>query len=95
MKTLRKIKAIPLFVSDNEEVKFWESADSTQYFTGKGNSHLKMPKRTTSISVRLPNKLLGRLKKLANMKDVPYQSLLKIYLDEKIGEEISNLRKAG
>lgn len=83
---------IPLFASEAEEARFWEKADSTLYFSGKGNIHLKMPPRTTSISLRLPNRLLERLKKLADLKDVPYQSLLKIYLDEKVGEEVRTLR---
>ncbi|MBI4410975.1 MAG: BrnA antitoxin family protein [Deltaproteobacteria bacterium] len=93
MKKAKNIKTIPLFASEVEEAKFWDSVDSTQYFSGKGAIHLKMPARTTTISLRLPHRLLNRLKKLADSKDVPYQSLLKIYLDEKVGEEIATIKK--
>ena len=86
-------KAIPIFASEAEEAAFWDKADSTEFFSGKGGVHLKMPSRTSTISLRLPNTLLRRLKKLAEMKDVPYQSLLKIYLDEKIHEEIAGFKR--
>lgn|SRR3989338_6092866 len=89
----KTLKAIPLFASEKEEAEFWDSVDSTAYFSGKGGVHLKMPIRTTTISLRLPGQLLRRLKKLAETKDVPYQSLMKIYLDEKIREEISGLKR--
>ena len=86
-------KTIPLFRSEKEEAAFWEKTDSTQYFSGKGKIRLKLPPRTESISVRLPVRLLKRLKRLALLKDVPYQSLLKIYLDEKVRDEIAGLKK--
>ena len=93
-KRRKELKPIPGFASEKEEAVFWHKVDSTAYFSGKGGVHLKMPKRTETISLRLPLRLLERLKKLALAKDVPYQSLLKIYLDEKIREEISALRRA-
>lgn len=93
MKT-KKLKNIPLFSSENEEAAFWDKVDSTDYFEGSGKIHIKLPRRTTVISFRIPQKLLERLKRLAEIKDVPYQSLLKIYLDEKVREEISSLKKA-
>lgn len=93
MKKQKALKTIPVFRSEIEEAQFWDSVDSTEYFSGKGKIHLKLPARTESISLRLPQKLLQRLKKLAEVKDVPYQSLLKIYLDEKVRDEISLLRK--
>ncbi len=88
-----KLKKIPFFNSENEEAKFWDSVDSTDYFSGRKTIHFKMPTRTTVISLRLPKKLLARLKKLAELKDVPYQSLLKMYLDQKIMEEIASLKR--
>ncbi len=93
MKKQKVIKSIPIFHSEIEEGRFWDSVDSTHYFSGKGGIHLKLPARTESISLRLPQKLLQRLKKLAEAKDVPYQSLLKIYLDEKVREEIVSLKR--
>lgn len=94
MKKKNTTKPIPAFASEAEEVRFWNTVDSTAYFSGKGGVHLKLPTRTTTISLRLPNRLLERLKRLATLKDVPYQSLLKILLDEKIQEEISDLKRA-
>src|SRR3990167_523709 len=92
MKTRKGIKTIPLFASEQEEAKFWDQVDSTKFFSGEGRVRLKMPLRTKNISLRLPHRLLGRLRKLADLKDVPYQSLLKIYLDEKVREEIFALK---
>lgn len=89
----KKSKVIPLFESEEKEAAFWDKADSTNYFSGKGEVHLKLPLRTTAISFRIPQKLLERLKHLAELKDVPYQSLLKIYLDEKVREEIVSIKK--
>ena len=86
-------KTIPLFASEVEEAAFWDEVDSTEYFSGTGEVRLKMPPRTQNISVRLPKQLLQRLKRLAALKDVPYQSLLKVYLDEKVREEIGTLKK--
>ena len=93
MKKSKDLKRIPLFSSEQAEADFWDQVDSTDYFSGQGAVRLKMPLRTQNISVRLPKTLLQRLKKLAALKDVPYQSLLKIYLDEKVRDEISTLRK--
>lgn len=93
-KSASKPKKIPAFASEKEEAAFWDKADSTRYFSGKGGLRLAMPRRTASISLRLPLQLLRRLKKLAELKDVPYQSLLKIYLDEKVREEIVTLKRA-
>jgi predicted DNA binding CopG/RHH family protein len=94
MKKKKELKTILAFASEAEEVRFWDSVDSTAYFSGKGKVHLKLPARTTTISLRLPIRLLERLKRLATVKDVPYQSLLKILLDAKIQEEILELKKA-
>lgn len=92
MKKRKASKVIPLFPSETAEAAFWDSVDSTAYFPGTGNIRLKLPKRLASISVRLPHRLLERLKRLAALKDVPYQSLLKIYLDEKVRQEIAQLQ---
>lgn len=94
MKKKENLKPIPFFPSEKAEAEFWDKADSTDYFLGEGGIRLKLPPRTTSISLRLPRRLLERLKRLAKLKDVPYQSLLKVYLDEKIQEEIVELKKA-
>ena len=83
-------KRIPLFKNEADEQEFWSSHDSTHYI------HWKEAKRATfpslhpsmrSISLRLPQTMLEMLKVLANKKDVPYQSLLKIFLAERIQKE--------
>lgn len=93
MKNRTKVKTIPMFTSEAAESAFWDEADSTDFFPAKGNVRLKMPLRTSAISVRLPNQLLQRLKRLATLKDVPYQSLLKIFLDERVRQEIGQLQR--
>ena len=93
MKQNGTTRAIPHFPSEKAEAEFWERVDSTEYFSGAGGVRLKLPPRNISISLRLPKRLLERLKRLAKIKDVPYQSLLKVYLDEKIQEEISSLKR--
>ena len=90
-KRKKELKKIPVFSSEREEARFWERADSTLYFPSGGRVHLKMPSRTETISLRLPKRLLERIKKLAALRDVPYQSLMKIYIDNKVREEITNL----
>ena len=88
MKTLKKI---PKFKSEKEEFEFWKDNDSSDYidFTkGKNIIFPNLKQTTTTISIRIPDALLIRLKNIANKKDIPYQSLIKLYLSEKTEEEI-------
>lgn len=88
-------KMIPKFSSEEEERKFWETHDSTEYINWSKAKFAEFPnlrQGTTPISIRLPNSLLQKIKKLANSKDVPYQSLIKMFLDDKVIEEMK-LRK--
>ena len=90
MKTLKK-KRIPKFRTEDEERKFWSTHDSTEYIDyqkAKPSIFSELKPSTHSISIRMPDYLLNRLKVLAHKKDIPYQSLLKLYLTEKIEEEI-------
>ncbi len=88
-----KRKPIPQFNSEDEELEFWATHDSSEYLDwnkAEKNptfSHLKPSTRT--ISIRLPESLIAALKTLANKRDVPYQSLVKMFLAEKIREETS------
>src|SRR5216683_2399546 len=88
--TKRPAKAIPTFRSDREERNFWETHD-TSPFVDWSNArvavfpHLKPS--TETISLRLPAALLAELKTLANKRDVPYQSLLKVFLAERVDRE--------
>lgn len=89
---MKNLKKIPEFKNENEEAEFWATHDSTEYIDwnqAKVNptfSNLKPSTKT--ITMRVSESMLGALKMLANKKDVPYQSLAKILLDEKIREEI-------
>lgn len=88
----KQIKLIPKFKNEDEERDFWASADTTQYFD---LDHLvkldlsKLKPSTESISLRLPGFLLFRIKELANKRDVPYQSLMKIFLAERVERELN------
>ncbi len=84
-------KKVPHFKSEAEERKFWSTADSTRYVDWRRAqrtvfANLRPSLRT--ISFRLPELMLEELKLLANKRDVPYQSLLKVFLAERIEEEL-------
>lgn len=84
-------KQLPKFKSENQERKFWELHDATDYFDFSQPAKLNLSDlkpSTRSITIRLPEFLLSALKYLANKKDVPYQSLMKIFLAEKVKEEM-------
>ena len=93
---MKKLKKIPKFTSEKEERDFWSTHDSTEYVDwGKAKhtlfSNLKPSSKT--ISIRLPESLLENIKLLANKRDVPYQSLLKILLAEKVNESLQPIKK--
>ncbi len=84
-------KVIPEFRSETEEQEFWATHDSTDYIDwSKATSALFPNLKPTmkTISLRLPEPMLNRLKVLANERDVPYQSLLKMFLKERIDREL-------
>lgn len=86
-----KNKDIPHFKSEDEEREFWEKQDSTEYIDWKNGENVSFPNlkpSLKSISIRLPESMIEQLKVIANKKDVPYQSLVKIYLSEKVREEM-------
>ena len=87
----KNLKAIPKFKNEAEERRFWEEYDSTQYVDWSGANPARFPNlkpSTQSISLRLPASLLDNIKIEANRRDVPYQSLIKVWLAEKT-EELS------
>lgn len=89
---MSKLKKIPKFKTEDEERAFWSTHDSTEYVDYSKAKKVLLPglkPSTRSISIRLPESLIERLKVLANERDVPYQSLLKILLAEKVKEELS------
>jgi predicted DNA binding CopG/RHH family protein len=84
-----KLKPIPSFPSEAEERRFWESHDSSSHVDWSKAERVSMPNlrpSTTAISLRLPVPLLERIKIAANKRDVPYQSLIKMWLSEKVAE---------
>lgn len=82
-------KQTPRFASEAEERAFWEKTDSTEYVEWSKAERAVFPdlKPTTrSISLRLPLSMLDAIKSAANRQDVPYQSLIKVWLSEKLDE---------
>lgn len=80
-------KAIPRFKNEAEERAFWESQDSTAYVNWSKAKRAVLPNlkpTTRTISLRLPQHLLDSIKAAANARDVPYQSLIKVWLQEKL-----------
>ena len=83
----RKLEPIPEFASEAEERRFWESHDSADYVDWSKAAAVRLPNlrpSTTSISLRLPVSLLEEIKVAAHKRDVPYQSLIKTWLAEKL-----------
>lgn len=88
---MKKLKPIPKFSSEKEECEFWDTHDSTEYIDWSKAAvnpifpNLKLSTKT--ITIRVPESLLHSLKRIANKKDVPYQSLVKIFLEKLVKEE--------
>jgi predicted DNA binding CopG/RHH family protein len=83
----RKLKPLPHFASEAQERKFWETHDSADYVDWNKAKRARFPNlkpSTTAISLRLPVSLLEQIKVAANKRDVPYQSLIKAWLAEKV-----------
>ena len=92
-----KKKRIPEFSSEAEEQAFWSSADSTEYVDwsqAKAVTMATLKPSMRTISLRLPEHLLDEIRLLANKRDVPYQSLLKVFLAERVEEELRGKRRA-
>lgn len=88
---MSKLKKMPKFKSEKEETEFWATHDSTEYIDYSKARKVMFPNlkpSTRTISIRLPESLYEHLKVLANKRDVPYQSLLKMFLAEKVEEEL-------
>jgi predicted DNA binding CopG/RHH family protein len=93
---MKNLKPVPKFKSADEEAEFWNSHDSTDYIDWSQAEKTVMPNLKTStetISMRLPAPLLARIKGLANERDVPYQSLMKVFLSERVEQERKTIKK--
>lgn len=87
-------KMIPKFKSEDQEREFWSKANSTEYIDWNKAKRTMLPNlkpSTKKISLRLPELMIEELKLLANKHDIPYQSLMKIYLAERIQNELKSI----
>lgn len=88
-------KSIPSFKTEAEEREFWRTHDSSDYVSwedAKETTLSKLKPSTKTISLRLPESMIEELKFLANKQDIPYQSLLKVFLAERLEEELGSIR---
>lgn len=91
----KKLKQIPKFKNEDQERKFWATHDTTEYFDTTKPVDIdfsSLKPSTKPITIRIPVSMLSALKTLANKRDVPYQSLMKILLAEKLQDEIRGYR---
>lgn len=87
---MKKIKKLPSFKNEDEEREFWATHQLGDVFDIKKGVDVVFPNlkpSTKTITIRVPESLIYSLKAIANKKDVPYQSLIKMFLDQKIREE--------
>ena len=85
-----RLKEIPNFKNEDDERRFWATADSTKYVDWTSAERIRLPRlkpTLRTISLRLPVSMIEDLKILANRRDVPYQLLLKVFLAERIAQE--------
>ena len=88
---MNRLKKIPKFKNEDEEREFWAKSNSTEYINWKKSEKIvfsKLKPSTKTISLRLPEFILDEIKMIANKRDVPYQSLIKIFLKERIDQEL-------
>ena len=86
------MKKVPKFKTESGEREFWANADSSDYIDWSQAKRVLLPNIKPSlrtISLRLPELMLEELKLLAHKRDVPYQSLIKIFLSERISKELN------
>jgi len=88
---MNKLKNIPKFNNEDEEREFWSKEDSSEHIDWKKSKPVffsKLKPSTKTISLRLPEYLLEELRIVANKRDIPYQSLIKVFLKERIDKEL-------
>jgi len=86
-----RLKPIPKFKNEDEERNFWAKADTSKYFDLSKAERVIFPNlkpTIESISLRMPGYLLERIKELATSRDVPYQSLMKMFLSDRVKQEL-------
>ena len=93
----KKLKPVPSFANEDEERRFWETHDSTEFIDWNQAVRTTFPNlkpSTKTISIRLPESLIDSLKILAHKQDVGYQSLIKMLLSEHVAKELASLGNA-
>jgi len=92
----KEFKKVPKFRNEDEEFEFWSNHDITDYIDVSKSKRVAFPKlKPTSklISLQMPVYLVNQIKALANKKGIPYQSLTKVYLAERVKEELSTANR--
>lgn len=87
----KKPKEIPIFKNEDDEREFWGKADSSDYVDWDNAEPAIFPNlkpSTRTISLRMPDSMLNKIRLIANKRDVPYQSLIKMFLTERIDDEL-------
>jgi len=87
----KKLKEIPTFHSEDEEREFWAQNDSTEFVDWDNAEAVILPNlkpSTKTISLRLSGSMLDKIRLIAHKRDVPYQSLIKMFLNERVEEEL-------
>ena len=88
---MKKANEIPNFKNENEEREFWINHDSSEFLDWDSAEEVIFPKlklTTKTISIRFPEYMLAEIRSMANKRDIPYQSLIKLFLKERIDQEI-------
>ena len=88
---MNKFKKIPKFKNEEEERDFWATHDSSEYIHWEKSKRAVFPElkpSTKTISLRLPEHILDEIKMLARKRDIPYQSLIKMFLKDRLNEEL-------
>jgi len=88
---MSKLKKIPDFANEEEEREFWLNNDSSEYVDWEKSERVIFPSlkpSTKTISLRLPEYLLNEIKMIARKRDVPYQSLIKLFLKDRLDKEL-------
>src|ERR1043166_1915550 len=94
---MKALKKIPTFKDEDAERDFWAKEDTTEYLDWSKAERVTLSKLRPSlrtISLRLPESMIAELKLLANKRDMPYQSLLKVFLADRIREELAPAKRS-
>ena len=86
----KNLKKIPIFKTEDEEREFWANGDSTEFVDWENAENIVLPNikpTTRTISLRISESMLNEIRLIANKRDVPYQSLIKIFLKDRIDAE--------